>query len=42
MTEKYNVLIVDDHPLIIDSLVRMFDNEEDLGSLELLNHHEMD
>lgn len=29
MTEKYNVLIVDDHPLIIDSLVRMFDNEED-------------
>jgi len=29
VTEKYNVLIVDDHPLIIDSLVRMFDNEED-------------
>lgn len=29
MTEKYNVLIADDHPLIIDSLVRMFDNEED-------------
>ncbi|WP_270321283.1 response regulator transcription factor [Weissella confusa] len=29
MTVKYNVLIVDDHPLIIDSLVRMFDSEED-------------
>lgn len=27
MTEKYHILIVDDHPLIIDSLVRMFDNE---------------
>lgn len=31
MTKKYHILIVDDHPLIIDSLVCMFDNENDFS-----------